>query len=235
MSVDSDQHTPQESVLPTAPRFTAWPLWATAAGALGLFSTLFMDPRAGKSGSDPDYLVTVKDMAGLDHVPFRIGGFTGYLCVAALIVFAAIWHRRVAQRWSWSVGAAVVTYGLVASAGTLTLAYGWKASLGNYLHGAAEQGAYDDTGLYTLYMVHDFGPYIGWLGVLVAAGGLAWMAFRDGIVSKILGGFAAVLCIGLFGAVAVTGVPGLPGMASLAMVGAGLWLAFGKSEITQVV
>jgi hypothetical protein len=232
MSVDSDQHNETAAILPTAPRFTAWPLWATAAGALGLFSTVFMDPRPSQ---DIDYTVTVKDMPGLDYLPFRIGGFTGYLCVAALIVFAAIWQRRVAQRWSWSVGAAVVTYGLVSSSAALMLTYGWKGALGDYLHGAAESGAYDDQGLYSLYMVHDFGPYIAWVGVLVAAGGLAWMAFRDGIVSKILGGFAALLCVALVAAVLITGVPGLPAASMLGLIGGGLWLAFGKSEITQGV
>ena len=232
MSVDSDQHTPQAPTLPAAPRFTAWPLWATVAGLLGLVSTLFMDERPSR---DINYLMTVKDIPGLDHTPFRIGGLTGYLCVATLIVFAAIWHRRVAQRWSWSVGAAVVTYGLLSSAGALMLVYGWKGALGDYLHGAKEYGAYDDQGLYSLYMLHDFGPWIGWFGVLVAAGGLAWMAFRDGIVSKILGAFAALLCIGVFGAVAITGVPGLPAASMLGLIGGGLWLAFGKSEITQVV
>jgi hypothetical protein len=95
----------------------ARPLWATAAGVLGLFSTVVADARAGDT-SDPDYMVTVADMAELDHV-HRIGGATGYLTVAVLLVLAAVWHRRATQRFGWSVGAPVVTFGLVASAAVL--------------------------------------------------------------------------------------------------------------------
>lgn len=210
----------------------AWPLWATAAGLLGVFSTVVADTRAGDT-SDPDYTVTVKDMAGLDHQMLRIGGFTGYLCIAVLLVLAAVWHRRVSQKHTWSLGAPIVTFGLVASASALTLAYGWKGALGNYLHGGMEEGTYDDQGLYVYYVMHDFSPYIGWLPVAVALGGLAWMAFGERLVSRPLGGFAALMTFAMFAAVAVTGVPGLPFGASLCLVVVGIWLAFGRSPIVR--
>ena len=85
-------------------------------------------------------MVTVRDMADLDHEMLRIGGMVGYVAVLCILVLAAMWHRRVAQRFTWSLGAPLVTFGLVAAAATLTLAYGWKGALGNYLHGAAEEG-----------------------------------------------------------------------------------------------
>ncbi|HEV2796006.1 MAG TPA: hypothetical protein VGV65_00165 [Nocardioides sp.] len=213
-----------------AGRFRAWPLWATAAGAVGLFSTVGADKRAGDT-SDPSYTVTVADMASLDHVLHRIGGTTGYVTVALLLVFAAVWHRRVAQRFAWSLGAPVVTFGLVASAAALTLAYGWKGALGNYSHGAMEEGTYDDAGLYVYYILNDFSPYIGWFPVTVAAAGLAWMAFRERLVSRVLGAFAGGLALLLFGAVAVTGVPGLPFAGAVGLVVGGIWLAVGRSPI----
>ena len=233
MSQTSTQ--PTDSMDDSAPagataRFRAWPLWATAAGAVGLFSTVGADTRAGDT-SDLGYTVTVADMATLDHAMNRIGGTTGYVTVALLIVFAAVWHRRVAQRFTWSLGAPVVTFGLVASAAALTLAYGWKGALGTYLHGAAEQGTYDDTGLYVYYIMNDFSPYVGWFPVTVAAAGLAWMAFRERLIARALGARAGGLALLLFGAVAVTGVPGLPFAAALGLVVGGIWLAVGRSPI----
>jgi hypothetical protein len=52
-------------------------------------------------------------------------------------------------------------------------------------------------------------------------------------VSRILGGFATFLAIGLLVAVGVTGVPGLPFAASIGMALGGVWLAVGNSTITR--
>ena len=226
---------PAESIELTASsrrtdRFRAWPLWATAAGAVGLFSTVGADKRAGDT-SDLGYTVTVADMASLDHVLHRIGGTTGYAAVALLLVFAAVWHRRVAQRFSWSLGAPVVTFGLIASAAALTLAYGWKGALGNYSHGAMEEGTYDEPGLYVYYVMNDFSPYIGWFPVTVAAAGLAWMAFRERLVSRVLGASRRVR-----GAAALRRCrrhrrPGPAVRRAVGLVVVGIWLAVGRSPI----
>lgn len=229
--------TDPRSVSPVvdAAQFRLWPLWMCAAGLLGVVGTLLTDLRAGESGSSTDYTVTVADMAGLEHLPFRIGGFAGYLCVGSLLVLAAVWHRRVTQRFPWSLGAPVVTYGLVAAAGALALAYGWKAALGNYLPGAAEHGAYDDAGLYVYYVMNDFSPYVGWVPVAVALGGIAVLGLRERLVSRPLGAFAAAVCLLCFGSVAVTGVPGLPFVSMLGLLVVGMWLAIGRSAIGQEV
>jgi uncharacterized protein (DUF983 family) len=219
---------------PPHARPCAWPLWATAAGVLGVVTTIVTDRRAGDT-DDRDYTVTVADMAALDHEMFRLGGLTGYLAVAALVVLAAVWHRRVAQRFTWSLGAPIVTWGVVATAATLTLASGWKGALGNYLHGAVEEGTYDDQGLYVYYVMNDFSPYIAWFPVTVALGGLAWMAFRERLVSRPLGGFAAFFALLVVGAVAVTGVPGLPFAGAFVLAVVGVWLSFGRSPITREV
>ncbi len=216
----------------TRRRFTAWPLWATVSGALGLTATVVLDARAGDT-ADSSYMVTVRDMAALDHTMFRIGGFVGYLAVIALVVFAAVWRRRVVQRFPGSAGAPVVTYGFLVSASTLTLAYGWKGALGNYLHGAMEAGTYDDAGLYVYYVMNDFSPYIGWLGVLIGLLGLVWMSFAEGLVSRGLGAVTGFFTIAPLLAVAITGVPGLPVATILGLLVAGVWLAVGRSAITQ--
>lgn len=213
-------------------RFTAWPLWIAAAGLLGLISTLGTDERIDSS-SDYAYPVTADAIKALDHMPFRIGGLTGYLTVIVLIAAAAVWRHRVERRYPWSVGASVVTFGIISASGALALVYGWKGALGNYLHGAGEANTYDDQGLYVLYMIHDFGPYFAWVPALASAFGLAYMAFREGLVSKVLGAGAGLMAGGLILAVAVTGVPGLPFMIALGILIAGIWLAVGRSAITQ--
>lgn len=215
---------------PAARRGRAWPLWGVAAGVLGLAATVAFDVRA-EGDEDRSQIVTEAAMADLDHEMFRVGGLLGYVVVALLIVFAAMWHRRVVARFPSSTGAPVVSYGLVATAATLTLAYGWKGALGNYLHGAAEEGTYDDRGLYIYYVMHDFSPYIGWTPAVVAAAGLAWMGLREGLVSKGLGIACAVFVVLVLAAVAITGVPGLPSAAPLGLIAGGIWLAAGKSRI----
>jgi len=213
-------------------RFAPWPLWAAAAGVLGMISTVITDTRVD-ADEDFAFPVTVDDMATLDHALFRVGGFTGYLTVICLVVFLAVWRHRVEQRFTWSIGASVVTFGIGVSAAALTLAYGWKGALGTYGHGGPEANTYDDAGLYTYYVMNDFSPYLSWLGVLIAAGGLAWMAFREGLVSRVLGALCGVLSVGTMLAVGVTGVPGLPVVSALGMAIGGVWLAFGHSAITQ--
>ncbi len=215
----------------TSPRLTLWPLAGAVAGLLGAVAT-FTDSRVGEP-RNPDYTITVADLGDLESATMRVGGFVGYLAVAALLVFAAVWQTRVARRYPWSVGAAIVQHGLVASSAALALAYGWKAALGNYGPGAMEAGTYDDAGLYAYYILNDFGPFIAWLPALVALGGLAYMAFRERLVSRLLGGFAAFVSLGTLAAVAATGVPGLPFTAGLGLLVASLWLAAGRSTITQ--
>ncbi|MFS3127342.1 hypothetical protein ACLM5J_02950 [Nocardioides sp. Bht2] len=210
-----------------------WPLWLTAAGLLGAVATLATDRRPEGERNRDDYTVSAADMSALDHLPFPIGGFAGFLCVAALLIAAAVWHRRVDQRFKWSIGAPVVTFGLVAAAGALTLAYGWKGALGNYLHGAMEEGTYDDAGLYSYYVMNDFSPYLGWLPVAVALGGIAWMGFRERLVARGVSGCAALFAIAAFGAVGVTGVPGLPFVSMIGLSIAGIWLSFGRSVAIQ--
>ncbi len=217
---------------PAPSRLTLWPLWAALAGALGITATVVTDTRADAYGSGVT-TVAVRHMADLDHSMFRVGGVLGYLAVIALVVLAAVWHRRVVARFPGSLGALVVVFGLLVSASTLTLAYGWKGALGIYLHGAMEEGTYDDTGLFVYYVMNDFSPYVGWFGVMVALFGLLFMSFREGLVSRVLGGVLAVFSVLPLLAVVVTGVPGLPAASALGLLVAGIWLTVGRSAITQ--
>lgn len=126
-----------------------------------------------------------------------------------------------------------MTFGLVATAALTTLAFGWRGALGDYLPGGPEENTYDTEGLCNYYVMNDFSPYIAFVPLLGAAYGLTWMAFREGLVSKPLGGLAGLLATVLLLAVVVTGVPGLPALILVALVIGGIWLAVGRSPITQ--
>lgn len=213
-----------------------WPLWAVLAGIAGIAGTVATDLRpigeleAFQNGVE--YTVTPADMLGLDPLLGRIGYFFGLVAIAALIVFAAAWRRHVEARFERSTAARVVSIGIVATAGALVLGYGWRGALANYL--GAEAGLYGEEGLFVYYMLTDFGAYLPWMGVLVSAFALAWMAWVERSVSRILGGVTTVAAVGTFAGVLSTGVPGLPGVFMPAwLVVAGIWLAVGRSRVTR--
>ena len=83
-------------------------------------------------------------------------------------------------------------------------------------------------------MLNDFGSFIGWLGVVVAAGAVAWMGLRERTVSRWIGVISVLPVIQTTVMVAGLGVPGVQGLlAGLWLFVAGLGLAFGKSAITR--
>ena len=148
-------------------------------------------------------------------------------------MLAALWHQRVSRRFPSSTASHLITFSGIASASLAMLAFGWRAALGNYLPGGVEEDTYDTEGLYNYYVMNDFSPYIAFVPLLGACFGLAWMAFHDRIVSRVLGGVAGAVATALLLAVAITGVPGLPAIVLLGLVVAGIWLAVGRSAITQ--
>ncbi|GAA1761873.1 hypothetical protein GCM10009795_005400 [Nocardioides hankookensis] len=210
-----------------------WPLWGLPAGLLGFIATVFLNARPPAESKTDGYTVTPDDMPTLDVGSYHLAVVLGYISVMCLLVFAAEWRRRVERRFEHSTGAAVVTLGLVASAGGLTLAYGWMGALSRYLPSAPEGSTYDNQGTFVYFMLTDFSPYIAWLGVLLAGGALAWMAFRERLVSRALGAFTGAVFVAILAFVFITGVPGAPGIAGLVWAIASVWLALGRSAVTR--
>jgi len=237
MSISPDTTSAESASDPSRPRrtrFSAWPLWASTAGALGIAGTVVFDARppaeteAWLDGGD--YLVTAADVLTVDWVTNRIGWTAGLLAVAALLIFQAVWRRRV-ERVFDSTGARIVSGAVVATAGAGLLGYGWKGALGNYL--GPEAGLYDEHGLFVYYMLTDFGAYLPWFAMVVAAAAVAWMAFAERVVSRVLGSVSAVFALGLTALTFGTGVPGLPAtLMPIWLVILGIWLSVGRSAIT---
>jgi hypothetical protein len=217
---------------PPAPRrFTAWPLLITACGLLGIVAILF--ESRPDNGGDFDYPFTADDLADVDPTAFRIAGVLGYLLVLLLIATVAVWKHRVERRFTGSIGATVVSLGVVATAALVALSFGWRGAIGDYFPGGPEDNLYDTEGLYNYWVLVDFSPYIAFMPLLASAYGLTWMAFAERLVSRGLGAAAGIAATLLLLAVVVLGVPGLPFGILLALVPAGIWLALGRSTITQ--
>ncbi|WJL94804.1 hypothetical protein QSU92_12610 [Microbacterium sp. ET2] len=218
---------------PATRRFRAWPLWALAAGVAGTVGSIVTDLRPDGElaavAEGREYTVTPADMAGLDPLLGRVGYLAGLTAIIALLIFVAFWRRHIDAMVPRSTGARLVSGGLIAAAGALTLGYGWRGALANYL--GPESGMYGEQGLFVYYMLTDFGAYISWTAAIAAALGVAWMAFFERNLSRVLGVFSAVFGVGTLGAILVTGVPGLPGVfMPFWLAVTGVWLAVGRSR-----
>ncbi|NUU26080.1 MAG: hypothetical protein HOV68_31960 [Streptomycetaceae bacterium] len=217
----------------TPARRTYWTLTGAAAGLLGAVSTLLFDVRMGMPGSKSDTM-TIERVDDVDVLVSRMGFLGGYLTVALLLVTAAAWRRRVEPRVPGSTAAGVVSTALTAAAGALTLGYGWKGAMAIYGEGGPEDDAFDTQGRYVYFMLNDFGAYIGWFAVLVAAVAVAWMALRERTVSRWIGVVSVVLAALPVLGFLVMAVPGLAAMTMpLWMLVAFLGLTFGRSTITR--
>lgn len=215
-----------------AGRRSRWPLYGAAAGLLGFTATMPLDGRTTAAADG----VSLSHELFVDLNPFvyRASMVVGYLAVLLLLVTAAQWRRRVEPRVPGSTAAHLFPLGLVASAAGLTYGFGWKGALGNYMPGAMEEGYFDDQGLYVYFMLTDFGSFIGWLGVVVAAGAVAWMALKERTISRWIGFVSLLPVVQTTLMVVGLGVPGVPGLlAGLWLTVAGIGLAFGKSTIAR--
>ncbi|MEV7430987.1 hypothetical protein AB0N29_15320 [Nocardioides sp. NPDC092400] len=208
-----------------------WPLAATAAGTLGFVATLVLD---GRNDVPTEVRFTDGFFDTLDPMVYRLSLVLGYAAVAMLLLLAAQWRRRVEPRVPASTAASLVTLGLVSSAAGLTYGYGWKGALGLYLPDGTEGGSFDQAGLTTYFMLNDFGSWIGWLGVVVAAAGIAWMGLRERTVSRWIGVVSLLPVLQTTAMVLGLGVPGVPALlAPIYLVVLGLGLTFGRSVINR--
>jgi hypothetical protein len=142
----------------------------------------------------------------------HLGLVAGFLTVVLLLVLAAAWRRQVEPRVPGSTAAYVVSGALTASAAGLTYGYGWKGALAIYLPDGMDEQSFREDGLFVYFMLNDFGGFIGWLGVVVAAGAVAWMALRERTISRWIGWFSIVPVLAVVLFAGLTGLPGFQGV-----------------------
>lgn len=207
-----------------------WPLVGVAAGITGLLATVIFDIHVtGDSGGGE-----AATMAVIDDVNQRSAHLSiifGYTTVALLLVLAAIWRGAVERRLPESIAARVVSGGLTAAAGALSLGYGWKGAMSIYHPDGDEPNTYDQMGLYTYYILNDFGSWIGWTSVSVAAAAFVWMGLKERSIPPWLGIFSILPILPSWGWMIATGLPGLPAISTIWMVIAFGGLAIHKGAI----
>ena len=201
-----------------------WPLAGIAAGVFGFLATIITDIHVPTDGEGD--LTTMAVVDQIDQRMAHLSIITGFLAVTFLLILAAQWRRTWESAASDSAAARVVTQALTAAAGALSLGYGWKGATAIYHADGMDDGTYDQMGLYVYYILNDFGSYIGWFPVTVAAGAVAWMSLRQRQLPLWLGIFSLVPVLAVIGFTGGTGLPGFPGVVSP------IWMAVAFAGMT---
>lgn len=204
-------HAPSTGT-PAAPQRELWLLSGAAAGIFGILGTLVTDIHLPEDGGDTR--ITMDMVGQIDQQKAHFSIVFGFIAVACMLVFAAAWRRHLEQRFADSTAVRVVSQALTAAAGALTLGYGWKGATAIYHHDGMDGSYYDNMGLYVYYMLNDFGSYIGWFGVTVAAGAFIWLAFRERVLPLWVGILSCLPVLAVIGITGATGLPGFPGVVS---------------------
>ena len=196
--------------VPRLTRMNRWALWGTGAGVLGIVANMLTDPLSALTRAQK-----LQGPAALGHVSrldFQIGALAGFLAVACVLAFTAGW-RQWSERQGPPSAARLVALALTASAGAMIIGYGIKGPLAIYLPGGTDAGTYPAQGLYPLLMLNDSAPYFAWWGVIVAAAGVAWLAFRERLVVRWVGAVSVLAVLAAFAWLAATGLTDFGGVA----------------------
>lgn len=190
----------------------AWPWVGTVAGVFGFVATMLGDIHVATDNRDA--ITSMAIVSQIDQQKAHLSIVTGFISVALLLVLAASWRGTVERDHPKSNAARTVTQGLTAAAGALMLGYGWKGASAIYHADGMDHGTYDEMGLYIYYILNDFGSYIGWFGVTVVAGAVAWMGLRERSIPLWIGIFSCLPVLAVLAMTGLTGLPGFPGVVS---------------------
>lgn len=212
MAADTSSVLSPDLSIPRARARVHW-TWAGAlAGLFGVAGTLITDIHVPSDGFDEADTMAI--VSQIDQRMAHLSIVTGFIAVVFLLALAAKWRGTVEAKAPHSTAARIVTQALTAAAGALSLGYGWKGATAIYHADGMDAGTYDEMGLYVYYILNDFGSYIGWFGVTVAAGAVAWMSLRERIIPLWIGAFSLVPVLAVVAFTGLTGLPGFPGVVS---------------------
>jgi hypothetical protein len=204
----TEEHSLTQASRPTQPN--RWALWGIGAGVLGIVANLVTDPILSLTDAQKR-----QGSAVLGHVHranFQIGAVAGFLAVACVLAFAAGWRQWSERHGPPTSAARLVALALVASAGAMIIGYGIKGPLAIYLPGGINANTYPREGLYSILMFNDSAPYFAWWGVVVAAAGVAWLAFRERLVVRWVGAVSVLAVLVAFVWLALTGLTDFGGI-----------------------
>jgi hypothetical protein len=153
-----------------------WAWFGVAGGVAGFAATVLTDPQASLSDAQRH---TNEQVLGLvHHTGYQVGAILGLLATGCVLVAAAGWRRWARRRGCDDLASAVVPGALVASAGAMIIAYGFKGDLAIYLPGGFNASEFNRASLYPFFLMNDLTPYLAWWGVTVAAAAVAVLGLR---------------------------------------------------------
>jgi hypothetical protein len=187
-----------------------WAFWGAGAGVLGLVAGPLTDPILSLTTAQKQQGAAV--LGHVHRADLQIGAVAGYVTVACLLAFAAGWRQWSERNGTPTSAARLVGLALVASAGAMIIGYGFKGPLAIHLPGGINAHTYPSQGLYSLLIVNDSAPYFAWWGVVVAAAGVAWLAFRERLVVRWVGAVSVLAVLAAFAWLALTGLTDFGGL-----------------------
>lgn len=207
-----------------------WPLWGVVAGAAGIIANMVTFPQI----TDDDRGTGVAVLQLLESSRYHFGVIAGIIAVFSVLALAAGWRRWLMAKAPDSLAGGMAPLALVASAGTMLVAYGIKGMLAIYLPGGLDETSYPLESLYTLYILDDMVPFLSWWGVAMAAGALAWVSLKERHLPIWFGLISAVFFIGPAIVLAIFALPGFPGIVTPGyMLVTSLGLAFSLYRSSQ--
>jgi len=199
---------------------------------MGIIGTLITDIHVPGDGTNGDRL-TMAAVGQIDQQKAHLSIVAGFIAVALLLALAAAWRRSMEPLAPNSIAARLVTQALTAAGGALTLGYGWKGASAIYHDDGMDAGTYDQMGLYVYYILNDFGSFIGWFGVTVAAAAVVWLSLRERLLPLWIGIWSCLPVLAVAGFTGGTGLPGFPGVVSpIWMVVAFAGIALSRRSVT---
>jgi hypothetical protein len=195
---------------PGSTRTNRWAMWGIGAGVLGIVANMVTDPIA--SLTDTQKRQGAALLSHVHRLDFQLGAVAGFLAVACVLAFTAGWRQWSERHGPPVTAARLVALALAASAGAMIIGYGVKGPLAVYLPGGIDANSYPPQGLYSLLMLNDSFPYFAWWGVIIAAAGIAWLAFRERLVVRWVGAVSVLAVVAAFGWLAVTGLTDFAGV-----------------------
>jgi hypothetical protein len=199
---------------PTAPstrtRRATWALWGTAAGLAGVLTNMpFAQTVSDETRRTADASSLVDE---LSQPLYHLSAISGFAAVVCLLFFAAGLARWGSRQASESLALRVAPAAVTASAAALIAAYGVKGMLSSYLPGGFNEESYSDGARYTYFLLDDLAGYYSWWGVTVAIGCLSYLAFRERLLPRWIGGLGVlvvlvpVLFLVAFGFTGISGI-----------------------------
>jgi len=209
LTPETTAHLDRPPVAPEPARRATWPLFGALAGVASLVGAM---AALGSVTHEDAYLEGVGVVDQLDRGGYHVSFLAGLVGVAALFLAAAGWRRWAAHRAADDLAATTIATALQATATVNVIGYSLAGALALYLPGGMDEGTMADESLFVNFAYNDFGTLFGWWGAVVAAGCVAFLAFRRRVLPRWMG-ITSVALMAIPVALAVlTALPGMPGL-----------------------